>query len=201
MQDVKAAQRADPAAGGRATRSALPALRKIRGRLARAIRDRHLRRADMAARELDTISLADAPLLWCRRFDICALRWAVLAHDKEANMRRVLVLLAAAATLLVLAAGPAAADPGNKNTLGFTLNCGSAGTVDAVFELSSSDSFHIVQFSSNFLWKSLDYVTPDGQTGRIERGINGGGHSGLVTCTYIGAVSGNHYTVTGFFTP
>jgi hypothetical protein len=51
------------------------------------------------------------------------------------------------------------------------------------------------------LWKSLDYVTPDGQTGRIERGINGGGHSGLVTCTYIGAVSGNHYTVTGFFTP
>ncbi len=91
--------------------------------------------------------------------------------------------------------------PGNKNTLSFTLNCGSAGTVDAVFELSSSDSFHIVQFSSNFLWKSLDYVTPDGQTGRIERGINGGGHSGLVTCTYIGAVSGNHYIVTGFFTP
>jgi len=44
-------------------------------------------------------------------------------------------------------------------------------------------------------------VTPDGQTGRIERGINGGGHSGLVTCTYTGAVSGNHYTVTGFFTP
>jgi hypothetical protein len=85
-------------------------------------------------------------------------------------MRRVLVLLAAAATFLVLAVGPAAADPGNTNTLSFTLNCGSAGTVDAVFELSSSDSFHIVQFSSNFLWKSLDYVTPDGQTGRIERG-------------------------------
>jgi hypothetical protein len=139
----------------------------------------------------------------CRAADSTSapLRWAVLAHDKEANMRRVLVLLAAAATLLVLAAGPAAADPGNQNTLSFTLNCGSAGTVDAVFELSSSDSFHIVQFSSNFLWKSLDYVTPDGQTGRIERGINGGGHSGLVTCTYIGAVSGNHYTVTGFFTP
>ena len=114
-------------------------------------------------------------------------------------MRRVLVLLAAAATLLVLAAGPAAADPANKNTLSFTLNCGSAGTVDAVFERSSSDSFHIV--GSNFLWKSLDYVTPDGQSGRIERGINGEGHSGLVTCTYIGALSGNHYTVTGFFTP
>jgi hypothetical protein len=116
-------------------------------------------------------------------------------------MRRVLILLAAAVTLLAIAAGPAAADPANKNTLHITLNCGSAGTVDAVFELSSSDSFHVVQFSSNFLWKSLDYVTPTGQSGRIERGIQGEGHSDLVTCTYIGAVSGNHYTVTGFFTP
>jgi hypothetical protein len=115
-------------------------------------------------------------------------------------MRRVLVLLAAAATLLAVTAGPAGADPANKNTLQFTLTCPN-GSVEAVFELSSSDSFHIVQFSSNFLWKSLDYVTPTGQTGRIERGINGGGHSDLVTCTYTGAVSGNHYTVTGFFTP
>jgi len=119
-------------------------------------------------------------------------------------MRRIALVLAAAVTFFVLvgiAAGPAAADPANKNTLEFTLNCGSAGTVDAVFELSSSDSFHIVQFSSNFLWKSLDYVTPTGQSGRIERGIQGEGHSNLVTCTYIGAVSGNDYTVTGFFTP
>jgi len=115
-------------------------------------------------------------------------------------MRRILVLLAAAATLLAVSAGPAAADPANKNTLQFTLTCPN-GSVEAVFELSSSDSFHIVQFSSNFLWKSLDYVTPTGQAGRIERGINGGGHSDLVTCTYTGAVSGNHYTVTGFFTP
>ena len=116
-------------------------------------------------------------------------------------MRRALILLAAAVTLLAIAAGPAAADPANKNTLHITLTCGSAGTVDAVFELSSSDSFHVVQFSSNFLWKSLDFVTPTGQSGRIERGIQGEGHSDLVTCTYIGAVSGNHYTVTGFFTP
>lgn len=116
-------------------------------------------------------------------------------------MRRILVLLAAVLTILVVTTGPAAADPANKKTLSFVLTCPNGNTVDAVFELSSSDSFHIVQFSSNFLWKSLDYVTPDGQSGRIERGINGGGHSGLVTCTYTGAVSGNHYTVTGFFTP
>ena len=119
-------------------------------------------------------------------------------------MRRLVLVLTALVTFFALvgiAAGPAAADPANKNTLHITLNCGSAGTVDAVFELSSSDSFHVVQFSSNFLWKSLDYVTPTGESGRIERGIQGEGHSGLVTCTYIGAVSGNHYTVTGFFTP
>jgi hypothetical protein len=119
-------------------------------------------------------------------------------------MRRVVIALCAAASLVALlgvTVGPAAADPANANTLHITLNCGSAGTVNAVFELSSSDSFHVVQFSSNFLWKSLDYVTPTGQTGRIERGIEGEGHKDLVTCTYIGAVSGNHYTVTGFFTP
>ena len=111
------------------------------------------------------------------------------------------LLAALSLSLLIgVAAGPAAADPANKNTLQFTLMCPN-GSVEAVFELSSSDSFHIVQFSSNFLWKSLDYVTPSGETGRIERGIQGEGHSELVTCTYTGAVSGNHYTVTGFFTP
>jgi hypothetical protein len=115
-------------------------------------------------------------------------------------MRHAVITLIATLTLMGIAAAPAAADPDNKNTLSFTLTCPN-GSVDAVFELSSSDSFHIVQFSSNFLWKSLDYVTPTGQSGRIERGIQGGGHSDLVTCTYIGAVSGNHYTVTGFFTP
>jgi len=118
-------------------------------------------------------------------------------------MRRVVVLLTAAVTLFLLlgvTAGPAGADPANKNTLHLTLDCGTAGTVDAVFELSSSDSFHVVSMSSNFLWKSLAYVTPSGQTGQIDRGIEGGGHASLVTCTYTGPASGNHYTVTGFFT-
>jgi hypothetical protein len=119
-------------------------------------------------------------------------------------MRRVVLTLV---TTLVLAAGTAVyagsagADPANGNTLHITLDCGSAGTIPAVFELSSSDSFHVVSFGSNFLWKTLAYVTPTGQSGVIDRGIEGGGHSDLVTCTYIGAVSGNHYTVTGFFTP
>jgi hypothetical protein len=118
-------------------------------------------------------------------------------------MRRTVSVAAAAAlagAVGLLSALPASADPDNPGTLHITLDCGTAGTVDAVFELSSSDSFHVVGMSSNFLWKSLDYVTPDGQTGRIERGVNGRGHD-LVTCTYVGAVSGNQYTATGFFTP
>ncbi len=119
-------------------------------------------------------------------------------------MRRVVLMLLATLTLavgLAVSAAPASADPANANTLHITLDCGSAGTLDAVFELSSSDSFHVVSMSSNFLWKTLAYVTPTGQSGVIDRGIEGSGHKNLVTCTYIGAVSGNHYTVTGFFTP
>jgi hypothetical protein len=119
-------------------------------------------------------------------------------------MRRVITTLIVAVTLsalLVIAAAPAAADPANKKTLHITLDCGAAGTVDAVFELSSSDSFHVVSVSSNFLWKTLAFATPTGETGEIDRGIQGGGHKNLVSCTYTGPASGNSYTATGFFTP
>jgi hypothetical protein len=127
-----------------------------------------------------------------------------LAHldGMEDLMRQMIVvaLVAIFAGLMLLPAGVASADPNNRNTLRFVLDCDTGGTVEVVFELSSADSFHVVGTSSNFLWKSLDYVTPDGQAGRIERGVQGSGHD-LVTCTYTGAVSGNHYTATGFFTP
>ena len=119
-------------------------------------------------------------------------------------MQRALIGLTAALTLflaLAIGAGPAGADPANKNTLHITLDCGTAGTVDAVFQLSSADSFHVISMSSNFLWKSLAFVTPSGDTGQIDRGIQGDGHQNLVTCTYTGPASGNHYTATGFFTP
>jgi hypothetical protein len=127
-----------------------------------------------------------------------------MPSPKEFAMHRALIAFTAVATLffaLAIGAGPAGADPANKNTLHITLDCGTAGTVDAVFELSSSDSFHVVSISSNFLWKSLAFVTPAGETGQIDRGIQGAGHKDLVTCTYTGPASGNHYTATGFFTP
>jgi len=117
-------------------------------------------------------------------------------------MRRAAVTILAGLSLLVLAqTAPAGADPGNKNTLSTTLDCGAAGSVDIVYQYSSTDAFHLVGTSSNFLWKSLQYVTPTGETGEIDRGIQGGGHSTLVTCVYIGPASGNSYTVAGFFTP
>src|SRR3954454_10543801 len=55
---------------------------KARGRFGRAIRDRHLRRAEMAAREMGHLSLDDA-LALCdliadfdpSRYDRAALRW------------------------------------------------------------------------------------------------------------------------------
>lgn len=115
-------------------------------------------------------------------------------------MRRMIVVaLVGVFAGLMVPAGVASAAPNNHNTLRFVLDCGNGGSVEVVFQPSSADSFHVVGTTSNFLWKSLDYVTPDGQTGRIERGVKGGGHD-LVTCTYTGAVSGNHYTATGFFT-
>src|SRR6187397_2083473 len=100
-------------------------------------------------------------------------------------MRRAAVTILAGLSLLVLAqTAPAGADPANKNTLSTTLDCGAAGSVDIVYQYSSTDAFHLVGTSSNFLWKSLQYVTPTGETGEIDRGIQGGGHSTLVTCVY-----------------
>ncbi|MFL5798965.1 MAG: hypothetical protein ACJ77A_13655 [Actinomycetota bacterium] len=114
--------------------------------------------------------------------------------------RTAIALLLGTSLMLVLAQAPSRADPSNKNTLSTTLDCGAERSVDIVYEYSSTDAFHLVSTSSNFLWKSLQYVTPEGQSGEIDRGIQGGGHSSLVTCTYTGPASGNSYTVTGFFT-
>ena len=88
-------------------------------------------------------------------------------------MRRAVLTFVASLVLTVTPlafAASASADPANSNTLHITLDCGTAGRLPAVFELSSSDSFHVVSFGSNFLWKTLAYVTPTGQSGVIDRG-------------------------------
>jgi hypothetical protein len=115
--------------------------------------------------------------------------------------RGILGLVLTLALLTIVGAGSAAADPANGQTLAITLTCDDAQTVDAVFELSSADAFHLVGIQSNYLWKSLSFLDAStGQTVTIARGVQGAGHD-LVTCTYTGPVSGNQYTVQGFFTP
>jgi hypothetical protein len=47
--------------------------------------------------------------------------------------------------------------------------------------------------------KEIRFVTPGGETGVLTRGLNGFAAEPTVTCTYTGAVSGNAYTVVGFY--
>ena len=104
-----------------------------------------------------------------------------------------------AGAALVLLPGLALAAPDNSQTLHFTLTCDDGHVWDASFNGGPS-SFKLGDGQA-FIWKQLDYVTPDSQSGTILRGIQGFSAAPTVTCTYIGAVSGNHYTVTGFYPP
>ncbi len=106
--------------------------------------------------------------------------------------------LAVTAGTLALAA-PASADPDNDLTLPFTMTCPDA-EYDVVIQPANTAAFHVIGSTAMFVWKRIEFTTPEGETGAINRGIQGGGHAGLVMCTYTGAVSGNDYVVTGFFT-
>jgi hypothetical protein len=50
-----------------------------------------------------------------------------------------------------------------------------------------------------YIWKEIQFVTPTGESGVLTRGLQGFAAEPTVTCTYIGAVSGNDYTVIGFY--
>ena len=109
------------------------------------------------------------------------------------------------ATLLALAltipaAGAASAHPANDKTLTFELTCDDGNVWTASFNGGPS-AFHLSDPGLLYIWKQIDYVTPDGQSGSIAHGIQGFSGAPLVVCTYTGAVSGNAYTVTGFYTP
>src|SRR5512147_1518809 len=116
-------------------------------------------------------------------------------------MRTRLVQAGLLAGVLVLgAAGGASAHPANENTLEFTLTCDDGQVWTASFNGGPS-AFHLDGDGLLYIWKQIDYVTPDGQSGTIEHGIQGFSGAPTVVCTYTGAVSGNAYTVTGFYTP
>jgi hypothetical protein len=115
-------------------------------------------------------------------------------------MRKHLFLaVAAAMTILGLTAGTALAHPDNEQTLHFVLTCDDGNVWNASFNGGPS-AFHLDD-GQLFIWKELAYVTPDGQSGSLSRGGNGFSGAPTVSCTYTGAVSGNAYTVTGFYPP
>ncbi|MGH2401642.1 MAG: hypothetical protein ACRDE6_02930 [Candidatus Limnocylindria bacterium] len=105
------------------------------------------------------------------------------------------VLLAAAAATLI--AAPASAAPDNDQTLQFELTCDDGNVFDASFNGRPS-AFHL-DTGGLYIWKQIWFVTPSGEEGTLLRGSQGFAAEDLVTCTYIGAESGNDYTVAGFY--
>jgi hypothetical protein len=111
--------------------------------------------------------------------------------------RRLLRALALATAASALAVGSASAHPDNANTLHFELTCDDGNVWQASFNGGPS-AFHL-EGDGLYIWKQIAFVTPTGEEGVIGHGIQGMEDAPLVVCTYTGAVSGNAYTVTGFY--
>jgi hypothetical protein len=114
-------------------------------------------------------------------------------------MRRWLSALTLAAGLLAVGAAPAAGHPDNDRTLRFVLTCEDGNVWDASFNGGPS-AFHLDD-GRLYVWKRISFVTPEGESGTLSRGSQGFAAEELVTCTYVGAESGNRYTVVGFYPP
>jgi hypothetical protein len=112
-------------------------------------------------------------------------------------MHRSLAALIAAAALAVVVAGPASAAPDNERTLHFELTCADGNVYQASFN-GGPVAFHLDN-GGLYIWKEIQFVTPTGESGVLTRGLQGFAAAPPVTCTYIGAVSGNAYTVIGFY--
>jgi hypothetical protein len=112
-------------------------------------------------------------------------------------MRRTIRAALVAATLAVSAAAPAAAAPDNDRTLHFELTCADGNVYQASFN-GGPAAFHL-DTGGLYIWKEIQFVTPTGESGVLTHGLQGFAAEPTVTCTYTGAVSGNAYTVIGFY--
>jgi hypothetical protein len=114
--------------------------------------------------------------------------------------RRFLIAGLAASALLLGFPQVATADPNPDLTPGksFNLDCGSAGTFPVVFVESNLGTFHVTGDSTSIFQSTS--LTIEGNLIFAEPGSS---HNGLpeLTCTFTGALTGRHFTVTGFFTP
>jgi hypothetical protein len=116
---------------------------------------------------------------------------------EERSMRRSLAAFLAAGAMAVVLAAPASAAPDNDQTLHFELTCDDGTVYQASFN-GGPVAFHL-DTGGLYIWKEIQFVTPTGESGVLTRGLKGFAAEPTVTCTYIGAVSGNHYTVIGFY--
>jgi hypothetical protein len=122
------------------------------------------------------------------------------ATEQGREMRRRFTPVIVALGIAALVAAPALADPDPDLTGGksFDLNCGSDGTYPVVFVESGLGTFHVTGDSTAiFQSKSLSI---DGQLVRATPGFEPNGRT-LLTCTFIGSLTGRLFEVTGFFTP
>lgn len=112
-------------------------------------------------------------------------------------MRRSFRAALVAGLLLAFAAVPASAAPDNDQTLHFELTCDDGNVYQASF--NGGPSAFQLDTGGLYIWKQIWFVTPTGESGTLTRGSQGFDAEELVTCTYIGAESGNDYTVVGFY--
>ena len=112
-------------------------------------------------------------------------------------MRRSLAAFAAASAMAVVLAAPASAAPNNDKTLHFELTCDDGNVYQASFN-GGPAAFHL-DTGGLYIWKEIQFVTPAGESGVLTHGLQGFSGAPTVICTYTGAVSGNAYTVVGFY--
>jgi hypothetical protein len=122
-----------------------------------------------------------------------------MTTPQEHPMRRPLAAILTAAAMAAVLAGPVSAAPDNDQTLRFELTCDDGNVYQASFN-GAPVAFHLDN-GGLYIWKEIQFVTPTGESGVLTRGLKGFAAAPLVTCTYIGAVSGNDYTVIGFYPP
>jgi len=113
--------------------------------------------------------------------------------------RRLLRAAVLASVAVSLTIGTASAHPDNDQTRRFVMTCEDGNVWDVRF-VGGAASFHL-EGAGLYVWKQIAYVTPTGESGVLEQGIKGFAAAPLVVCTYTGAVTGNAYTVTGFYPP
>jgi hypothetical protein len=116
---------------------------------------------------------------------------------EEHFMRRSLAAFVAASAMAVVLAAPASAAPNNDKTLHFELTCDDGNVYQASFN-GGPAAFHL-DTGGLYIWKEIQFVTPAGESGVLTHGLQGFSGAPTVTCTYTGAVSGNAYTVIGFY--